>query len=92
MPLDADTFRSPVMTFTTRHGLVDVLRETFDVGGYDELLARSATYDVLGMRISVIDLDDLIKDKEAAGRDRDVAKLPQLRALRAVLREREQDG
>ncbi len=44
------------------------------------------------MRIAVIDLDDLIRDKEAAGRDRDVAKLPQLRALRAVLREREQDG
>lgn len=89
IPLDERTFSSPVMTFRTQFGDVDVLRHTLSRGGYAELRDRAVAFDVLGLDVRAIALEDLIADKEASGRPKDRGKLPSLHALRDELRRRE---
>lgn len=89
VPLDERTFASSVMRFTTRYGDVDVLRETLSRGRYGDLRAAAEEIEVVGVRVAVADLDDIIADKEASGRVKDTAQLPHLYALRKVA---EEDG
>jgi hypothetical protein len=60
-------------------------------GGYDDL-RREATRERLGkaLTVSVASLRDVIRSKEAAGRDKDLAQLPLLR--RTLEQTRERDG
>lgn len=80
------------MTFRTAHGDIDVLRHTLSQGGYDELRPAAATYEILGIAVHAIALDDLIADKEASARAKDRGKLPSLLALRAALGRRPSEG
>lgn len=88
VPLDAHTFNSPVMTFATCAGDVDVVLETLVSGGYDELSRRSVAVEVFGVRLAVASLEDIIASKEAANRPKDRAHLEILWQLRDELGDR----
>ncbi len=42
IPFDARTFNAPVMKFVTRAGVLDVVLETLQAGGYQQLIERAA--------------------------------------------------
>jgi hypothetical protein len=64
---------------------VDVL---FRIAGvtFDAVRARASRKEVGGQRLTVASLADVIKSKEAAGREKDVASLPILRSTLAAQR------
>lgn len=78
-----------VEQFAVPVGYVDVLRSLRAVGGFDDLRERAESMDVAGVTVLVAGLDDVIQSKEAAGRPKDLAQLPALRALQAELRRRD---
>ena len=48
---------------------------------YDDLLPGSSSVDAGGVTVTVAGLDDIIRSKEWANRDKDRAALPELREL-----------
>lgn len=85
IPLDSETFSSPVMSFVTSAGVIDVVLEVLGVGGHARLDRDAVPYEVHGIRIRVASLDDIIRSKEAASRPKDRAHLETLRLLREEL-------
>lgn len=85
VPLDADTFSSPVMSFVTTAGVVDVVLDAVGVGGHARLDREAVSYEVRGVRVRVASLDDVIRSKRAAARPKDRAHLETLEVLRAEL-------
>lgn len=69
----------------TNRGRLDVMREIGDGLDYAGLVGRVETFDLEGTSVRVLELAAIIESKEAAGRPKDLAALPYLRAL---LRER----
>ena len=71
-----------VWTFTTHHGDLDLVISPAGTSGYGDL-ARSADRLKIAtdpeMSVMVASLADIIRSKEAAGRDKDRAALPLLR-------------
>ena len=55
-------------------------------GGYQELLINARRVLVENVRVTVADLDDVIRSKESAGRPRDIQALPTLYRYRASRR------
>ena len=53
--------------------------------GYDDLAANATVLRLLGTDVTVASLDDVIRSKEAAGRDKDIAALPILIEHRRAL-------
>lgn len=67
---------------TTQLGDLDVAFIPAGTTGYADLAARAVEYDLGGgLVVPVAALADVIRSKEAAGRDRDPMALPTLRAL-----------
>ena len=62
-------------------GGIDVLFKPAGTEGYTDLVRRAVEYDIAGERVSVVHIDDLIRMKEVANRDRDLQVLPTLRKL-----------
>lgn len=91
VPLDQDTFSSPVMKFTTTAGEIDVVLEPTGVGGFDQLHPRAVDFEVSGIRLRVAALDDIIASKEASGRAKDRAQLGILHELADELSRRDQE-
>ena len=80
--LDAETLRKGLnFTFITDIGSLDLLGEVRGVGGYDEVLAGSVTYELFGYRFPVIEIGKLILAKRAAGRPKDLIAIPELEAI-----------
>ena len=71
----------------TDFGPLDLLGTIGNKRSYDDLLPHT-TVEVIepDLRIRVVDLETLIATKEEAGRDRDLATLPTLRATLAEIR------
>jgi len=69
-------------------GVVDYLETLGSRRGYDALVERSSQLEVDEMVIRILDLEDLIAEKEQANRDKDRMVLP---ILRQVLRIRDED-
>jgi hypothetical protein len=68
----------------TTHGDLDCLGTVGDGQTYEDLLARAPELQLRpGLRLRVIDLPTLIELKEKAGRPKDLAALPVLRATLA---------
>ena len=68
----------------TTHGDLDCLGTVGDGQGYEDLLERAPELSLgEGMSVRVIDLPTLIELKEKAGRPKDLAALPVLRATLA---------
>ena len=79
---------SHVLTLTTRLGDIDVMDSVAGVGGFAEVWANSAEFDVGGLRCRILDLPALIRAKRAAGRKKDRDQLPELEALLELTRKR----
>lgn len=67
---------------STKYGLVDFLGAV-DGRSYEELLEHTVTLPVESMVLEVLALEELIVVKERAGREKDLAVLPLLRATLA---------
>ena len=83
IPLDERTFgQGTTWTFLTKHGYLDIALLPDGTRGYDDL-RRSATREQITdtVTIFVAALADVIRSKEAAGREKDRAVLPILRQV-----------
>jgi hypothetical protein len=83
VPLDVRTFeQGTAWTYVTKHGYLDIALLPDGTRGYDDL-RRSATKEQLtdNVAIFVAALADVIRSKEAAGREKDRAVLPILRQV-----------
>jgi len=79
---DAQTIKAGLnFTLTTQFGDLDFLGEVAGLGGYDQAMEYSETLDLMGMKCRVLTLEGLIKAKEAAGREKDILHLKELKAL-----------
>lgn len=89
-PIDADMLRTTALwTLTTRHGDLDIAFTPSGTRGYDDLHREAARTRLgPGVRVEVASLRDVIRSKEAAGRDKDLAQLPILRRTLEELRRR----
>ena len=81
--LDARTLRNgDSFTFDTDFGPFDILATPSGTRGYDDLSASATPYDIGGVTVDVVALDDLIRMKRAAGRTKDRLAVEELIALR----------
>ena len=71
----------------TDAGTVDLLGSILGVGDYAELRRNAVEVSLFGRRCRVLGLEDLIKAKEALGRDRDLLMAKELRAIAAKRRQ-----
>jgi hypothetical protein len=93
VPLDERSFeQGTTWTYVTKHGYLDVVLLPDGTRGYEDL-RRAATREQLTdtVTISVASLADVIRSKEAAGREKDRAVLPILRQVLERSRKKERD-
>lgn len=76
------------LNLTTRCGDLDLACAPDGIDDLDGLAERASTFEVTGQRVRVAALDDIIRSKEAAGRPKDLATLPILRALQEEIARR----
>jgi hypothetical protein len=69
------------LILTTRCGDLDLTFSPAALDDFDALSTRAEIFEVSDIRIKVAALSDVIRSKEAAGRPKDHATLPILRAL-----------
>lgn len=73
----------------TDQGIVDILTSVLGVGDFHRLKETAEIYEINGRRYQVIALADLIRAKEALGRDRDRQAAKELRVIAEKRRESE---
>lgn len=91
LPIDA-TFIGEVQSWTleTRYGDLDLVLVPAGTAGYEDLKRDAIDVDLGdGLVVPMASLRDVIRMKEAAGREKDQAQLPALRRTLEVIRERE---
>jgi hypothetical protein len=81
-----------IWTLATSAGDLDICFTPSGTRGYDDL-RREASRERLGrdLTVAVASLRDVIRSKEAAGRDKDLAQLPLLRRTLEQIREHERE-
>jgi hypothetical protein len=78
---------------TTRLGELDLAFTPSGTGGYADLRRSAAAVELAdGLVVQVASLADVIRSKEAAGREKDRAQLPLLRRTLEEIRAGERDG
>jgi hypothetical protein len=77
----ASLARATVWNLVTNAGDLDLAMMPSGTRGYDDLRRAAIAIDILGVPTRVAALADVIRSKEAAGRDKDRAALPMLRRL-----------
>ena len=83
---DAETLsQARVWDLITRHGRLDLSFTPSGTQGYDDLRRDQVTYELHGVEFPTASLADVIRSKEAAGRERDRQALPTLRRLQEEL-------
>lgn len=88
-PAESHLVSSGHQLLATTYGDLDCLGTVGDAQSYEDLLAKAPEMDLGdGLRVHVIDLPTLIELKEQAGRPKDLAVLPVLRATLAETRRR----
>lgn len=66
--------------FETRHGRLEIVRKAHAVGGYEGWLDGAREHDLAGgLTILVAGPEDILRSKEAAGREKDRAAVGQMR-------------
>ncbi len=70
----------------TRYGALDVLFEPAGTRGFSDLRHRQVSVSLEELEVAVAAVEDLIRMKEAAGRERDLEQLPTLRKLEQRLK------
>lgn len=82
-----------VWNLVTRHGLLDISFRPSGTAGYQDLRRGAVSLEIgEGVEVPVASLLDVIRSKEAAGRDKDRRMLPVLRQLLEHLDEQERPG
>lgn len=76
-----------VLNLTTRCGDLDIALRPAGIEDYESLREHSERFDLYDVEVNVAALADIIRSKEAAGRPKDHATLPILRALSEELRD-----
>jgi len=72
---------SSILNLTTQHGDLDLTFVPSGTRGYDDLRRRAVEIQIHETRVVVAALGDVIRSKEAAGRDKDRLTPPTLRRL-----------
>lgn len=67
----------------TDAGVIDVLGSVLGLGTFEEMYGDAIEISLFGRRCRVISMDDLIKAKEAMGREKDLLTAKELRAIAA---------
>jgi hypothetical protein len=75
--------RVRIWNLQTTQGDLDIAFEPSGTRGYEDLRRDMVALRVRGLEVPVASLADVIRSKEAAGRERDRAVLPGLRELLA---------
>lgn len=89
-PIDAQALRAgDVFTLATRYGDLDLLAHPDPGLDFEGLVGRSIAAEILGLKIRVASLDDLMAMKRAAGRPKDRIELEILGAVREELDRRD---
>jgi hypothetical protein len=73
--------RARIWNLTTSAGDLDICVEPAGTQGYDDLRRDALTIQLGGASVAVASLADVVRSKEAAGREKDRAALPMLRRL-----------
>lgn len=79
----ASLARAGVWNLTTRYGDLDISFVPTGTGGYDDLVRDAIEVELRGTRVQLASLADIVRSKDAAGRDKDHRALPVLRELLA---------
>lgn len=83
--LDARTLKAGLnFTFDTKYGPFDCLGAASGGFDYEQLVGNADPMDLVGTKVLVASLDDLIRMKRAAGRNKDLIEVENLSALREV--------
>lgn len=67
----------------TGAGVLDVLGSVLGLGGYEALARNAIEVPLFGRKCRVVALEDLIRAKEAMGREKDLLTAKELRAIAA---------
>ncbi len=78
------------LDLVTRHGALDLVRRPRGVPDYADWAAGAEAFELLGTRVAVAALADVIRSLEAADRPEDRAALPVLRLVAQQRRQRQQ--
>lgn len=70
-----------LFSFETAHGRLDVVFEPAGTTGYHELARRAVRRRIGEIDVEIAALEDIIRSKQAAGREADLRALPVLRKL-----------
>lgn len=84
LPFDHDPTSlggSEVWNLVTDHGRLDVAFAPAGTRGYGDLIRDARRIEILGVEVTVASLADVVRSKEAAGREKDRLVLPVLRRL-----------
>lgn len=73
--------RARIWNLTTNAGHLDICAQPAGTDGYDDLRRDAITIELAGTTVSLASLADIVRSKEAAGRDKDRLALPMLRRL-----------
>lgn len=68
---------------------LDLLGEMSAIGGYEQIIGQAVELPVAGVPCKLLALAQLIASKEAAGRTKDLAVLPDLRATLEMVQQRQ---
>ncbi len=79
--------RVEILNLATRYGDLDITFVPAGTQGYDDLRRRAVEIEIRDVRVPVAALADVIRSKEAAGREKDRLTLPTLRRLLERLEE-----
>jgi len=66
----------------TDFGTLDCLGEVAGIGNYEQVFKRSMIHTMSYGEFHILDIDALIEAKETIGRERDIAAVKQLRAIK----------
>ena len=90
-PVDAEVLgTAQTWTLTTMYGDLDIAFTPSGTRGYRDLRREALRTRLgVGLHVNVASLRDVIRSKEAAGRDKDLAQLPILRRTLEELRRRD---
>ena len=70
-----------VLNLSTESGDLDLTFVPSGTSGYADVVRDAEEVEILGLVVVVASLADVIRSKEAAGRDKDLLQLPTLRSL-----------
>jgi len=77
----ASLARAETWNLVTDHGRLDLAFVPAGTRGYEDLVRDARRIEVLGVEVVVASLADVVRSKEAAGREKDRLVLPVLRRL-----------